>query len=441
MLDSIRWLPLGLVLGCAPAPTQPALVPVPPLAHIDEARAEAYFTEAATLFARDDGKLWGLHLDGPILFLDPESREVVANRADAQGQLVARGHLFIGHVGNDVSPANSALEWAGVRWTEVLWPLPEDAPARKRLMAHEAFHRQQAALRIPMDDSGNAHLDALEGRILLQLEWRALKKAVLEQGAPRQRAIEDALVFRARRREIFPTAAQDERALEMNEGLAEYTGTTLASNSPAERRAVAAQLLDKGPAKPSFVRSFAYASGPAYGLLLDETGVPWRRSLSPASDLGALLAHATGARLPPKLEAESANRQSSYDGATLRGTEGRREEARLARAASYRARFVEGPHLVIALRKKQISFDPNQLEPLGDAGTVYRQLRVSDEWGVLSASTGALLSEDWTTVTVSTPADPAAHPLQGDGWTLQLSPGWTLKPGARKGDFTLAGPR
>ena len=28
--------------------------------------------------------------------------------------------------------------------------------------------------------------------------------------------------------------------------------------------------------QPSFVRSFAYASGPAYGVLLDECGQKWR---------------------------------------------------------------------------------------------------------------------------------------------------------------------
>ncbi|WP_394836947.1 hypothetical protein LVJ94_08570 [Pendulispora rubella] len=308
MPPSIRWIPLALVLGCTPAaaptPTQPRPAPAPPLTHIDEAQAEAYFAEAAQLFARDGGQLWGVRLDGPILILDPETRQVAANQKDAQGKLAARDHIFTGHVGDEVSPANSALDWAGVRWTEVMWPLPEDAPARKRLLAHEAFHRQQPALHLPMEgNDGNAHLDALEGRILLQLEWRALKKAVLEQGARRQEAIEDALVFRARRREIFPLAAQEERALEMNEGLAEYTGNTLASDSPAERRVVATQLLDNGTAKPSFVRSFAYASGPAYGLLLDEAGARWRRSLAPGSDLGALLAQATGARLPPKLEA------------------------------------------------------------------------------------------------------------------------------------------
>jgi hypothetical protein len=28
-------------------------------------------------------------------------------------------------------------------------------------------------------------------------------------------------------------------------------------------------------------------------------------------------------------------------------------------------------------------------------------------------------------------------PIQGDGWTLELNPGWTLIPGERKGDYRL----
>lgn len=80
--------------------------------------------------------------------------------------------------------------------------------------------------------------------------------------------------------------------------------------------------------------------------------------------------------------------------------------------------------------------------PLAGAGTVYPTLRVSDVWGILEVTRGALLASDGRTVTkiyVGAPSDTQARPLKGDGWTLQLKGGWQLAPGARQGDLILHG--
>ena len=47
-------------------------------------------------------------------------------------------------------------------------------------------------------------------------------------------ATRDALAFRAARRGRFPGAAESERVIEINEGLAQYTATVVAAGSPAE---------------------------------------------------------------------------------------------------------------------------------------------------------------------------------------------------------------
>ena len=86
-------------------------------------------------------------------------------------------------------------------------------------------------------------------------------------------------VFRQERRRLFPKAAAAENALELNEGLAEYTGARLGLRLPEQRLAYATYALARQLDAPSFVRSFAYASGPAYGLLLDEALPDWRRGL------------------------------------------------------------------------------------------------------------------------------------------------------------------
>ena len=96
--------------------------------------------------------------------------------------------------------------------------------------------------------------------------------------------------------------------------------------------------------------------------------------------------------------------------------------------------------LVVPLRKMQISFDPREVQPLEGLGTVYPSLRISDVWGILTVSKGALVSSDFTKVQLVAPKDPHSLPLTGDGWKLELKEGWKLEPGKRQGDYVLSGP-
>jgi hypothetical protein len=405
---------------------------------IDLRLAHQYFNEARAICARDNGRLWGVQLYGPMLYVDPATRNVVANQTDREGRLRARDWVFTGELPKDVNIANTATPWAGVTWTMVRWPLPADAATRDQLLVHELWHRVQAGLGFPAASPANAHLDTLQGRLWLQLEWRALARALTAPGEQQRQAMQDALVFRAYRRQIFPAAANEERLLEMHEGLAEYTGVKLACSSDRQARERAVQGLQAAPSRPSFVRSFAYASGPAYGLLLDEVAPCWRKTLKASDDLGTLLAALLRWRLPVNLQAVAEERSKAYDGDALRAAEAACEAARQQRLAEYRARFVDGPVLLIPLKKMNVQFDPNNLQPLGDLGTVYPTMRVTDLWGVLDVTGGALLSAQWTEIRVAAPRDPHARPLQGNGWTLSLQPGWELVPGPRPGDYRLS---
>jgi len=80
---------------------------------------------------------------------------------------------------------NAPLEWGGTRWAAYVWPLlpADDARARGRLLLHELFHRVQLELGLMTMGQPNDHLDTLEGRYWLQLEWRALARALAAPGA------------------------------------------------------------------------------------------------------------------------------------------------------------------------------------------------------------------------------------------------------------------
>jgi hypothetical protein len=268
------------------------------------------------------------------------------------------------------------------------------------------------------------------------LEWRALKKG-LEGSAEHRRAVEDALTFRAYRRQLFPGAALEENALELNEGLAEDTGVKLASSSIDAEVRFTISRIDQAKDIPSFVRSFAYVSGPAYGIFLDEAAGNWRKEIKPNADMGGLLAKAIAFELPGELKQAALERSKSYGADELRAAETAREARRQKALADYRARLVDGPVLVIPLRKMNVQLNPQNLVPLEGLGTVYPTMRVSDVWGILTVSKGALLAADWSQVTVSAPTPVTAEKIEGDGWTLELQDGWQVAPGDRKGDLVL----
>lgn len=373
-----------------------------------------------------------------MMLVDPGSRQVIASHADAQGALKARGNVFAGQLPADAIVANTAVDWSGTRWTQLLWPLPQDASRRSTLLAHEMFHRLQPALPIiAPTEGGNEHLDTLEGRYWLQLEWRALADALAATDAVAQHtAMMDALAFRAERHRQFPVAAQEEAALELNEGLAEYTGVVVGNPSPATRVRAALHDLRAHVADRSFVRSFAYATGPAYGLLLDQAAPGWRSDLAHhAQDLGTRLAEATG--VPPQTDVTALQAAAArYDGPVLREAETLREQQRLAQLEHNRARFVTGRVVRLDLRSMRIQFNPNTMQPLPGRGTVYPTMRLTDVWGSLDVTDGALMQSDWKAVFVQAPAS-TEPPLQGPGWSLNLKPEWSLVPGTRNGDYVL----
>ena len=415
----------------------------PAAAAIDSGRAQALFKEAAQLCGQDGGRLWRHSLCGPILLVDWTDNSAVANRADPGGVLKAAGPVFVGTLPPDVIIANTPIEWQGVRWTELIWPLPDDVAHRHVMLAHELFHRAQIELGMLQRDGGNLHLDSLEGRILLQLEWHALAGALTApDAAARTAAISDALLFRHERHRLFPDAPSEERALELNEGVAEYTGVRAGLATSAERTAYALRDLEAFVQSPTFVRSFAYATGPAWGLLLDQADPAWRAGLAAAMkgtsppSLDQMLQAAL--KLPEPAAATVKARETFYDD-TLRPRELARQQALQAHLGELKARLVDGPVLRLPLAGNHASyqFNPQTLEALGASGVVYPTMKLSADWGTLAVEQGALLDKAMTVAAVTVAGGSPDH-LQGPGWKLTLNKGWPVVPGEREGDFAVA---
>lgn len=392
---------------------------------IDLTKAKSFIAERQALCDADQGRLWGKPLCGPILFADDAGREVVASQAGQGDALTSKSGLFIGKLPAAIPISNTATDWDGVHWSMLEWPLPEERKERDTLLIHESWHRIQAELGLPARSPVAEHLARSDARIALRLEWRALSAALsAPDEAARKGAIRDALIFRQERRAATRQAGELENQLELNEGLAEYTGRKLSG----EDAAAIAATLGRAERKSSFVRSFAYSSGPAYGYLLDLYGPDWRRYLNARSDLGTILAKAAGVGLPKDIvkEAKAAGQRYGYTAVAEEEHESERRHAEQAK--QWTATLIKGPVLRLPLIKMRIQFNPSNLFPLPSHGTVYPTLQIADEWGTLKTDSGGLIDKSWSSVVL---------PASGQA-AVTLKSGWSWHPGKRKGDLIAA---
>ena len=178
---------------------------------------------------------------------------------------------------------------------------------------------------------------------------------------------------------------------------------------------------------------------PAPGFLLDAAEASWRRRLTPQSDLGDLLARAYGIELSAASEVQAVRGAQSYDGDEVITLETQRDRDCQAPLAAARKRYLDGPVLVLPSEAPfSYGFDPNHVLSVDASSTVYEGGQVSDAWGVLRAPGGFLIvrgANRVIRVQVPAPADASERPLKGEGWTLELTPGWSLEPGPRLGDW------
>ncbi|HXB68062.1 MAG TPA: hypothetical protein VNY05_07455 [Candidatus Acidoferrales bacterium] len=296
-------------------------------------------------------------------------------------------------------------------------------------MVHELFHRIQPQLGLLGQEGHNEHLDTLDGRYLIQLEWRALARALGSRGQIRQAALSDAVSFRGARRRLFPDAGENERRLEINEGLAQYTATVVTTASLEEAEQDAVYQLMNAPLNATFIRTFPYGMGAAYGLLLDSLAPGWRQRIQVTDDLGGLAAIAANVR--PQEEAGPV--VSRYGGRELRSFEERRDAEQKERVAELRRRFVDGPVLLLPPAKSS-AFTTAGMIPIPGVGTLYPKFRGSGDWGTVDAASIVVSNRG---LIVPSPMSHDARSAAGDGWKVAVSAGWKIAGGARGGDYEL----
>ena len=117
--------------------------------------------------------------------------------------------------------------------------------------------------------------------------------------------------------------------------------------------------------------------------------------------------------------------------------ETKREADKVEQIAVFRSTFIEHPHLDVRLEKMNISFNPRNIVPLEGYGTVYPTMRVSDNWGILTVTGGALLGSNWDKVTLSEPILITSDKVSGNGWVLELNKDYIVEKNSSDGNYHL----
>lgn len=372
--------------------------------------------------------LWNKDLYGPILLVDPKTRQVFANEADTAGILKQNEDLFTGTLPDPINIANTAMRFAGKSWAMIMLPLPQNKEDRNNLLAHELFHTIQPSLGFTLNNPENNHLDKKDGRVYLRLELEALKKAVQSSSKIElHRHLTSALTFRKYRHLCYKGADTTENLLEMNEGLAEFTGFIVSGRTKEQAKVHFVNGIHTFFTNPTFVRSFAYQTIPVYGYLLYGKNKNWNKEISPKTNLTNYFIKAFNINTSVNLKAAVESLSDRYNGKTILQEETAREEKAQKLIAEYKLRFIEQAHFTIKFEKMNVSFDPRNIIPIEDKGTVYPNIRVTDLWGVLTVEKGALMSANWDKISVTNPVKVEEKRIIGEGWTLELNEGYALE--------------
>ncbi len=345
----------------------------------------------------DNGKLWGKTLYGPTMFVDVQTRNLVANQQNKEDSFEQKGVLFFGHLPDDIIIANTAIDYCGENWTCVIWDGNRDQMTNTHLLIHESWHRIQDEIGLPACGSFNQHLDETEGELLLKLELGILKDLLQNDSKDLTEGLHDAMTVRKYRQTLFPNS--NENQFECHEGMAEYTAFKLLpldNDNETIRKGLVAAAIMKGMDNNGYSNSFAYLTGPAYGLFLDELIPEWRISIRSGKTIPEVIS--TEVAIPDTIDNAEIERISARYGLTeYLGKERSRLETRDKEDAELRARFSESTWLVIPNNNTHFGFDPNErLVAYDSIGVIYKTMQLKGDFGTIDVKNGIIRANNWS---------------------------------------------
>jgi hypothetical protein len=391
-------------------------------------KASQYFTSIKDICNRDNGKLWGKNLYGPVMFVDRKSRRIVANQPDNEGLLKGKDGIYTGLYPKELIINNSPVKFGGTLFAMAPLPNEEDDYRIKTRAIHSLFHRYHDAEGIISTGFNSNNMDEKEARLWIKLEWKALRKALNSTGEERQLSIRDALIFRGSNRELYHKYANDENRFETYEGLATFTYTLLCTDSHEEYKSRLFENLDRVYSMQSYSRSYGFIHGALYISLLYDKGFDLKKIQTDNFDLGSAVKELYNIELPAICRDVAGSLAVNYDIDVIN----KEEEQRLSdiRESIHKQTsiFTEKPVVFLELESPYFDFEPEDIHSLDTLGTLYNSMRVSDNWGKLTVDKGGCLVSNnlkYLRITAKGFKKEKNH-ITGEGWHLVLNNDWEL---------------
>ena len=391
-------------------------------------KAIQYFNKIEAACNKDNGRLWGKNLYGPLMFVDRETRKIVANLPDKGGILKEKDGIYTGLYPKELIINNIAINFGGTLFALSPLPFEEDEFRIVSRGLHSLFHRFQEITGFTSSGYITPNMDEKTARIWIKLEWNALRKAIESGGAEQQVAIRDALIFRGANHELYKANAIDEIRYENYEGLATFTYTLLATNSPEENIAKLLEYLDRTYSMQSYARSYGSIHGALYATLMHQKGFDFSTIRSEDTDLGDIVRNLYNIQLPLVCRDVAGSLALNYDIEKIKEEETERELIIQENIHKQVSTFIEKPVVFIELESPYFDFEPEDIHTLGPYGTLYDKMRISDNWGKLTVEKGGCLVANnlrYLRVTAKGYKANKNH-FEGEGWHLILNSEWEL---------------
>jgi hypothetical protein len=394
-------------------------------------KASAYFREIEAVCNRDNGRLWGRNLYGPVMFVDRNARKIFANEPDNEGLLKDKDGIFTGTFPKELVINNNPVYFGETLFAQA--PLRSEEEEEYRIISraiHGLFHYFQETAGYTTPEYNTMNMDERNARLWLKLEWKALRKAINSEGAEQQLAIRDALVFRGSNRELYQKYSADETRFENYEGLATFTYILLCTDSPDEFKRRLFEVYDRIYNMQSYVRSYGSLDGALYATLMYRKGFDFSIIKSANVDLGEKVRELNDIQLPEVCRDVAGSLALNYDIETIRNEEAKREADIQDRIHRQTSIFTEKPVVFLELESPYFDFEPEDIHPMDTLGILYSRIRVSDNWGKLTVDKdGCLLSNNLKYLRITAKGFKSdRNKFEGEGWHLSLNDEWELVP-------------
>jgi hypothetical protein len=390
--------------------------------------AQYYFRAVSDICAADAGRMWGINLCGPIMYVDQNTRKIYASEPDREGLLKPKDGVFTGSYPKEKIIDVIAVEYGGTLFAMVPVFAPEDEYRLKAYTFHALTHCMQKKKGISPRSFNNRHLNDRNARMWLKLEWKALRQAISSEGEERELAIRDALIFRGARHESFPAYVDDETRFENYEGLATFTYTRLVTSSVEEQKRRLLDGLRRYYDYRSFGQNYGFIHGALYAYLLADKGLSLEIIDADNVDLGRITAEVYNISTPEVIRDVAGSIAINYDIQAIREEENERERRIKEAVNKELSIFTEKPVIYFKLESPSFGFEPEDPNTLDTLGTIYKSIRVSDNWGKLVVEeTGCLVSHNLNEIRVpARGVKISKNHVSGEEWTLLLNDSWEI---------------